>query len=242
MRRNTRPMAYLAATAVALGVALWALFEWFTPMSPASWYLLGVLHVLLAGSFVGVCVMVLVTTEPDRSKGVAWGEEYTRDELRHAHRRRIVRHALHDITLDDGDVDHLVVTRHGGVVAMDSKYRSSVEPGDLTDLAASAAAVAARARQLLGGMQVGGGRGPAPSVRAVLVLWGKGQKSLDLPVTVDGVEVVRGPDLVEWLRVLDDERRPRRESRVLVRELTRAAQGGPGAPVRHRPRARAGVR
>jgi hypothetical protein len=246
VRRSARPLAYLSATAVVLGVVAWGLFEWFTPMGPRSWYLLGVLHVLLLASFVGAVVMVVVSAEPDRTPRTAWGEEYTRDELRHAHRRRIVRHALHDVTVDDGEVDHLVVTRHGGLVAMDSKYRSSVDPAELPELAASAAAVAQRAARLLERMQQG--RTSVPAVRPVLVLWGKGQKSLDLPMTVDGVDVVRGPDLVEWLRVHDDARRPRRESRVLVRELSRAARGTAGTPspggtpVRHRPRVRAGAR
>jgi hypothetical protein len=42
------------------------------------------------------------------------------------------------IELQIGDIDHLVVTRHGGVVAIDSKWRNQTTDEDVAAMADSA--------------------------------------------------------------------------------------------------------
>ncbi|WP_166389739.1 nuclease-related domain-containing protein [Nocardioides ochotonae] len=76
----------------------------------------------------------------------AWGEDNTRDELQRAKRKRLVWAWVDSVTLQAGDIDHLVVTRNGGLVAIDSKWRSKIN--DAADMARAAQKVRLRAEGL----------------------------------------------------------------------------------------------
>jgi hypothetical protein len=60
----------------------------------------------------------------------AWGEENTRDVLRAAKRRRHIWGWIDSVAIADGDIDHLVVTRDGRLVAIDSKWHATASKVD----------------------------------------------------------------------------------------------------------------
>ena len=76
----------------------------------------------------------------------AWGEENTRSELQRARRKRLIWGWVDSISLRAGDLDHLVVTRHGGLVAVDSKWRNRAS--DTVDMARAADKARLRAEAL----------------------------------------------------------------------------------------------
>ena len=128
----------------------------------------------------------------------AWGEEDTRTELQIARRRRLIWGWVDSITLKDGDIDHVVVTRHGGVVAIESKWRNTINPRDVADMARSARRAAGRAEGL--------GRSLLPSERGarhrlrtrpitvtpLVVVWGGAQHYLPEAAVHDGVRFLPG--------------------------------------------------
>lgn len=113
-------LAVIALLAFATALVL------FVPASGFSWWLLGVLQT----ATVAVAVHLINTAFLAHERGAiwqlrgAWGEEATRDELRRARRTRLLWDWVDSINLQAGDLDHLVVTRKGGLIAVDSKWRS----------------------------------------------------------------------------------------------------------------------
>jgi len=112
----------------------------------------------------------------------AWGEDNTRNELQRAKRNRLIWGWVDSITLQAGDLDHLVVTRHGGLVAIDSKWRNQHTADDALDMARGASKARLRVEGLAQTLllsQRGGARHRARSnaltVRPVVVLWGAAQ-------------------------------------------------------------------
>ena len=180
-------------------------------------YLLGVAHGVLAGALVWMVVLVfLAFTGSIWQLAGAWGEDNTRDELKHAARQSHIWGSIHNIELANGDIDHLVITA-GGVIAIDSKWHvSSRDPSGLTDDVRRATAAAAKAKSVLRSLK------RPMDVRPVVVIWGAGQH--DVPEgggQVEGVDVVAGKDLRRWLRDLDSGDLQRDQARVLLANLNR---------------------
>lgn len=193
---------------------------------PWRWYLLGAVH---AGA-VAACVGLLWSAFHVHEGGAmnqlrgAWGEEFTRDELARAKRRRLIWDWVDSITVETGDIDHLVVTRNGGLVAIDTKFRSAERLHDVDELRDSASRVRTRAQGFVAGyLRAESGqhrsRGPAHRVTPLVVVWGKAQHSIPEAAAIDDVAFVGGRQLVDWLRRLEGEPIDRRAAQHLVREL-----------------------
>lgn len=87
-------------------------------------YLLGAIHGLLVGLLIlAVTTSFLVHTNSAGQLAGAWGEEFTREELAKAKRRRLIWGLEDSVERNGADVGHLVVMRSGNVVAIGSKWR-----------------------------------------------------------------------------------------------------------------------
>ena len=172
-------------------------------------YLLGVVHGIVAAAIVGVAASrVLATT---REPGIV-------DLLRSARKEHQVWGWLDDVGVQGGTVDHLVVTREGGVVAIDSRWSSEELTPELLAEDAQRALLAAR-----GAASVLHARDRAPAVRPPLVYWGDIQSEVKkLAVrNLEGVEFLAGRELRAWLRKQNGRPVERGEARVILKGLQR---------------------
>lgn len=233
LRSNSTLVASMTAGSVALGaVATWLLLNVF-PRSAALYYGLGVMHAGLVLGMIGILTyahLALDKTAIHHVRG-AWGEENTRDELRRARRRRLVWGWVDSISLQRGDIDHLVVTRHAGLLAVDSKWRNEIGALDMRELA-SDARVAARRAEAVARSKIRPERGAhrarstALPVLPVVVVWGAAQHTVpDGVALVDGVPVVAGRRFRAWLRDLDGEPVDRGAAEELLGQLRSFREG-----------------
>ena len=149
-------------------------------------------------------VTVMSGTVPQYMGGVA--EEFTAQELRRLRRRRW--HLANGVLLKKADIDHVAVGP-GGVLVVESKYSSSGwDDGHVTKDRLSRAVRQAQDNQhdLLLFLEQVAPRVAVPRqlVRAVVVLWGRPYGTEDV-ATSNGVTVVHGPQLREWLGSLADD-------------------------------------
>jgi hypothetical protein len=140
----------------------------------------------------------------------AWGEDFTRDELERARRRKLIWGWVDAVTVQSGDIDHLVVTKAGGLVAIDSKWRTDKRDIDPRAMAVDANKVKQRAEgviQTLLRAERGSHRASVRSstVTPVVAIWGAAQDGVPENVRIDGVEFVAGSRLVEHLGALEGE-------------------------------------
>jgi hypothetical protein len=199
-------VAVMCGAAVAL-VALetWVLSVLGLPHE-VRWYLVGFVHAAVVAAVMGgICISFLVHERGAiwQMRG-AWGEDFTRDELQRARRKRLIWGWVDSVTLQNGDIDHLVVTKAGGLVAVDSKWRSS--PDDLDPAAMASEAKRAKMRaegvvQTILRAERGTHRAAARSVTVtpLIVVWGDGQHSVPRDARVAGVDFVPGRELLDWL-------------------------------------------
>lgn len=160
-------------------------------------YLRGLMHGLLVTAYVSVVLTSFhLVTGAHRSLAGSWGEDNTQDELRKARRRRLITGWVDSLEIPSGDVDHLAIRVDGSLLVLDSKWRAEIDLDGCRRTVAQAQSSAARARNIL--RHVGVDR---PEVIPLVVVWGGAQSDLPEPwVNVDGVAVVRGRALVEWLQ------------------------------------------
>lgn len=153
----------------------------------------------------------------------AWGEDNTRSELQRAKRKRLIWGWVDSIDLQAGDLDHLVVTRHGGLVAIDSKWRN--DANDTVDMAQAAHRVRLRAealaRTVLKTERGARHRGTANPLRVVpvVVLWGRAQHDVPDGAQVNGIDFVSGRRLLGWLRTLEGEPVEKSAARDVIERL-----------------------
>lgn len=180
------------------------------PPSSFTWWLLGALQAAIVAIGLHLINAAFLAHEREaiwQLRG-AWGEEATRDELRRAKKKRLVWGWVDSISLQAGDLDHLVLTCNGGFVAIDSKWRS--DGRDLAAMAQSANRAKLRAeavtRTLLTSER-GGHRAKmhAAEVKSVVVIWGPAQHHVPDDFEVDGIEFVGGRRLLAWLKNLAGE-------------------------------------
>lgn len=223
---NRSRVAILVLAALALIAFETALLLVATPPAPWRWYLLGVVHAGILAAAAGLLLSAFHAHEVAAINQVrgAWGEDNTRDELRRARRKRLIWGWVDSISVSTGDIDHLVVTRRGGLVAIDSKWRSSLH--DVEGMVADARRMRVRAQGVLGdplrterGQHRSHGR--AHQVTSLVVVWGPAQRAVpDAHPAVD-VDLVPGRDLVSWLRRAGGDQIDRVAARDLVHELER---------------------
>lgn len=170
------------------------------------WFLIGVVPAVIVAVVLGGLVFTFLAYVPEaiwHLRG-AWGEDFTRDELARAKRKSLIWDWVDSLTVQGGDIDHLVVTRAAGLLAIDSKWRS--DPNDLDPSTMAKEANRARIRaegvvQTLVRKERGAHRAPLKSFRVtpVVVVWGGAHRDVPEGVRVDGVVFVSGRALVGWL-------------------------------------------
>jgi hypothetical protein len=196
----------------------------------AFWYFFGAFHAVWIALLVGMLGLAwLASSQPAiRYLRGAYGEDNTTEILKAA-RRRSIWGFIAGMQTGDGDVDHLVVTRAGGVLAIDSKWRNEVTRELVETMATSARRAARRAESIMRSEHVGtlkrqrGARHRAAAasytVRPVVVVWGTEGHQMSGKVTRGGVEFVPGPMLAKWLRSLEGEAVDKAAAKDLLQRL-----------------------
>ncbi|HET8718147.1 MAG TPA: nuclease-related domain-containing protein [Nocardioidaceae bacterium] len=211
VRRNTKVIALLTVGAIGLLALEIFLLVILGPAAAWSWYTLGVTHAVVVAAYLYLLQTAFLAH--DRAaifhlRG-AWGEDNTRSELQRAKRKHLLWGWVDSISLQAGDIDHLVVTRHGGLVAVDSKWRNQHTSGDANDMAREARKVRLRAegvtRTILSRERTSRHRasGDPWRVTPVVVLWGAAQDGVPENARIDGIDFVAGRRFVDWLARLD---------------------------------------
>ena len=215
MLRNVRVVAFVVA-----GVVLLAVFAVFTLMSvPMPWrfYFLGLAHAGLIAAGLHLLNSAFLAHDQQavwQMRG-AWGEDNTRSELQRAKRKGLIWGWVDSVELQGGDIDHIVVTRRGGVVAIDSKWRNQILTQDVPAMTDSARRATMRAEGVLRTLlkRESGARHRARSqpvvVTAAVVLWGAARTEVPGEATRDGVRFLDGRQLLEWLGELEGHDVPR---------------------------------
>ena len=108
------------------------------PSNSFTWWLLGVMQATVVAAYLSMLYSGFLAFDGEAIWHVrgAWGEDNTRSELQRARRKRLVWGWVDSVSLQHGDIDHLVVTREGGLVAIDSKWRNRIH--DTEDMARAA--------------------------------------------------------------------------------------------------------
>ncbi|WP_341927088.1 nuclease-related domain-containing protein [Nocardioides psychrotolerans] len=209
LRRNLTLVIGGAAGLIALIAVVTGLLLATMPASAFRSWLLGGLQVGLIATYLHVLYSAFLAHDAEAIRHVrgAWGEDNTRSELQRAERKRLVWGWVDSLSLQHGDIDHLVVTRLGGLVAIDSKWRSEVRDRD--EMARAAQKVRLRAEALTRDLLKGNVQGTRRAkvnplgVTSIVVLWGPAQHTVPEGAAADGIEFVAGRKLVSWLAKLD---------------------------------------
>jgi hypothetical protein len=225
MRRNATVAAVVVAGVVVLGVIV-SLILLTVPM-PVRLYGLGLTHAGLIAAGLHLLNSAFLAHDQEavwQMRG-AWGEDNTRSELERAKRRRLVWGWVDSVELQAGDIDHVVVTRRGGVVVIDSKWRNQIAREDVPAMADSARKSALRAEGVLRTVlkRETGARhrtnAKPVTVIAAVVLWGAARTGVPSDANVDGVHFLDGRQLLRWLGELDGHDVPREAARDVIKLL-----------------------
>lgn len=227
LRRNARFLLVVAGCTVLFVIGITVTVRMTFPPSPVRPYVLGVLHAAAVGIVIHAMHSMFLAHERAailHMRG-AWGEENTRDELKRAKRKRIIWGWVDSINLQSGDIDHLVVTRRGGIIAIDSKWRSS-EVTDHEVMRASAARVRTRSQALAHTLlrpERGSHRARASAfeVRPAVVIWGAAQHAVPDDAQLGDIRFIGGRRLVPWLAELDGQTIEKGPAHDLLRRLER---------------------
>lgn len=236
LRRNTAPYSrrkYRGALRrwlltnwlpLAVGTAFFVTAAAAMPMF-FDGYVLGAIHGLLLGLLgLAITTSFLVHTNSTGQLAGAWGEEFTRQELGKAKRRRLIWGWVDSIERNGADVDHLVVMRSGSVVAIDSKWRRDAEGrGRLLADADAAKRSARRAAAVLSQLE------STKSVKALVAVWGGAQADLH-GRKVGGIEFISGREIRSWLRQHQSAPCDRSAAEALLRELEAYRRSAAGQP------------
>jgi len=219
IRTNRVVVGGLTAGLVVLLVVAYLLIVVVGTPSSVSWWLLGAMQVGAVGAYLHLLQSAFLAHDREAIWQVrgSWGEENTRSELASARRRRIVWGSVDSISLQHGDLDHVAVLRRGGVVVLDSKWRSELT--DLGDVVRSAQRARTRARGILRTVSGAARSGPLFPVTAVVVVRGPAQHDLGAPRVIEDVTLVPGRQLRSWMRQMEGEAVPRAAARQLLARL-----------------------
>lgn len=209
-RRNLKALLVVGIGVLVLLAVETGLMVVLVPANGFRWWLLGALQTAIVAVALHLLNAAFLAHEREaiwQLRG-AWGEEATRDELRRAKRKRLIWGWVDSITLKAGDLDHVVVTRSGGLLSIDSKWRSD---GRDTDAMARSAANARRraegvAQSLLKSERgTHRAKGSAVAVRPLVVIWGPAQHQVPDEFEIDGIPFVGGSRMLSWLGNLNGE-------------------------------------
>lgn len=225
MRRNAKIVGLVVVGTIALGA--FAIVCLLTVPLPARLYVLGVTHASLVAAGLHLLNSAFLAHDQQavwQLRG-AWGEDNTRSELQRAKRKRLIWGWVDSVELQAGDIDHIVVTRRGGLVVIDSKWRNQITREDLPVMAASSRKAALRAEGVLRSVlkRESGARhrtsAKPVTVTAAVVLWGAARKGVPGDANVDGVRFLDGRQLLGWLAELDGREVPREAARDVIKLL-----------------------
>jgi hypothetical protein len=227
-KTNAKLIAGLTFGLAAIAAIVTTIIVTTGASSDFSWYVLGAFHAILFCAYLHLMHLAYLTHDRAAMGHLrgALGEENTRSELQRAKRRRLVWGWVDSIGLQIGDLDHLVVTRHGGLLAIDSKWRSTVTRDDLAEIARTARRMQLRAEGLVQSLWKAerGSRHRARtnplSVRPVVVLWGPAQHEVPDHAVVDGVQFIAGIKLLDWLKQLEGDAVSKQAGRHAIELLT----------------------
>lgn len=207
-RRNWRVFAVMAGIAAAL-LVIQILLLMLTAQSLVYVFFIAA---VVGGVIVSFGWMIVVVFLANSTKAIynlrgAWGEDLTRDELKRARRKDLIWGWVDSIELERSDIDHFVVTRRGGIVVVDSKFRTVLDEGGRQQIMQSAQRLRRRgaglARTVLE-QSYGRRRGKSDlSVEIVVAVWGPEGKKLEVDYWVDDVHVIGGHRLLDWLRTFE---------------------------------------
>lgn len=210
-RRNASVLVGLVAATLALLAFLTVVLVVFVPTGPVRWYLLGAVHAGVAGAAAYLIDSAFLANDRTAIHQVrgTWGEENTRSELERAKRKKLIWGWVDSIDLHGSDIDHLVVTRDGGIVAIDSKWRTQTSADDRSAMVRSAHQSRVRAEGVINSVldrQRRGQRAAGRSIRVrpVVAIWGPVGHEVPDGAEIDGVRFLGGRRLLDWLRALDD--------------------------------------
>lgn len=210
-RRNWKLLVLLTLGTLVLIAFVTTAVVVLVPHEPFMWWALGAVQAGLVAAYLQLLQSAFLAHEREaviQLRG-AWGEDNTRSELRRAKRKSHVWGWVDSIQLQGSDIDHLVVTRRGGLVAIDSKWRS--QGNDVAEMARSARRASTRAqgvaRSILAKEHGARHRSKANSltVTPVVVVWGAAQHNVPAGYRAEDVDFIPGRQLVAWLAALDNE-------------------------------------
>ena len=209
---RARVAGFVAIMAALVVIESWCLSALNLP-TPVQWYATGFVHATVLGVLVFAVLFIFLAHERDAIHQVrgAWGEDFTRDELGRARRKKLIWGWVDSVTVEGGDIDHLVVTKSGGIVAIDSKWRSASHEFGQLEMARDAKKVKLRAEAVVRSLLKGGRRGAhtaansSLNVTPLVAVWGGGQKPIPEGAHIDGIPFVAGGKLVDWLARADGE-------------------------------------
>lgn len=214
---------------------------------PIRLYVLGAVHVLVGGGSLHLLNAAFLAHDQQaiwQMRG-AWGEDATRDELGRAKRKRHIWGWVDSVEVGGGDIDHVVVTRRGGVVVIDSKWRNEVTRESIPMMAESARKAARRAEGVMRTVlkRESGARHRQRSdpitVTPVVVLWGAARSGVPADYSANDVLFLNGRRLLGWLAASTGHEVPQESAKELLALLTAyrdtaaaSAHSGRGEPVR----------
>ncbi len=197
--------------------------------APLVTYVLGALHAATLAIFYFILRIMFLANDQDAVRQMRGdlGETNTRDELKRAKRRRLIWGWVDSITVSGGDIDHLVVTRHGGIVAIDSKWRNDTIGTDISRAAVAATKAAGRAKSVLRHLgyfkrELTARRRAddrSITVTPLVALWGPIQRDVPSAARVAEVDFIAGAQLSSWLRQHRSEDISRQAAKQLLGEL-----------------------
>lgn len=225
VRSNLGLIVGITAGVIVLIAAETVVFTVILTPNAFTWWLLGLFQATVVGLYLHMLHAAFLASDREaiwHLRG-AWGEDNTRSELQRAKRKRLIWGWVDSIDLQAGDLDHLVVTRRGGLVAIDSKWRN--DANDTVDMAQAAHRVRLRAealaRTVLKAERGARHRGDANPLRVVpvVVLWGRAQHHVPDRAQVNGIDFVSGRRLLGWLRTLEGEPVDKSAARDVIERL-----------------------
>lgn len=226
-RRNAQQLVVFTLAMLALV----ALLTWWQVATAGdrrfTWYIVGLIHAGVAAGLVVAPRQLFLMMNPKAVHQLrgAWGEDNTRDVLAKARRRRHIWGSVDSIWTERGDVDHLVVARRGGLVAIDSKWYTEITPQRLEQATRAAshacrqAGLVLRAEGLLNVDRAAKHSTQTTiTITPLVVIWGA-QEDVPPDTRVNDVEVIAGSDLLSWLKALDHELIDKRPASELIELL-----------------------
>ncbi len=217
--------AVFVGAALLLAIETMLLLAFF-PQSDARSYILGAVHTFVIGAMAFLVYSAFLAHDREAIWHVrgAWGEENTSSELSRARRKRVIWAWVDNVPLQRGDIDHVVITRRGGIVAVDSKWRHHIDIADRDAIVRDASKVRLRAEGLVRSVlkaENGSHRAKVSALKVtpVVVVWGASQHELPSGAQSDGIAFVGGRQFVSWLRDLDGEPVDKDAAADVVRRL-----------------------